>query len=173
MAVTTTVSAVRTLTVLALAALLASASACSLGSDDTSAKDREKLTVDAVVEAVPLVEQALGASEATVAGGWSSCPGGVGHVFSGGATLVAEGKVPEQLEAARSALTDAGFELGEPDERSVSAVRDEVDLTFQHSPARGAGGWKFSFSGPCKRYGGDDADYVDAESLKAKRTLLP
>lgn len=166
-------SLVRTLTVLALAALLASVSSCSLGSDDTSAKDREKLVVDTVVEAVPLVEQALGASGTTVAGGWSSCPSGVGYVFSGGATLVADGEVPEQLEAVRSSLSDAGFELGEPDERSVSAVRDEVDLTVQRSPARGAGGWKLSFSGPCKRYGGDDADYLDAEGVKPKRTLLP
>ena len=65
-----------TLTVLTLVALVVGATSCSLGSDEVPARDREKQVVDAVSEAVPLVEQALGATKVTVGGGWSSCPSG-------------------------------------------------------------------------------------------------
>lgn len=163
-----------TLTVLTLVALVAGASSCSLGSDEVSARDREKQVVDAVSEAVPLVEEALGATKVEVGGGWASCPSGVGHVYSGGGSLVApEGDSATQLEAVRTALTDAGFEDGTQVDGHVSVSRDEVDLDFQPSPARGRGAWAVSFSGPCKRYSGDDEDYVQEQGLAPATTLLP
>lgn len=163
-----------TLTVLTLVALVAGASSCSLGSDEVSARDREKQVVDAVSEAVPLVEEALGATKVEVGGGWGSCPSGVGHVYSGGGSLVApEGDSATQLEAVRTALTDAGFEDGTQVDGHVSVSRDEVDLDFQPSPARGRGAWAVSFSGPCKRYSGDDEDYVQEQGLAPATTLLP
>lgn len=163
-----------TLTVLTLVALVAGATSCSLGSDEVSARDREKQVVDAVSEAVPLVEQALGATEVEVGGGWGSCPSGVGHVYSGGGSIVApEGDAAAQLDAVRTALSDAGFEDGTQVDGHVSVTRDEVDLDFQPSPARGKGAWAVSFSGPCQRYGGDDEDYVRGQGLEPARTLLP
>lgn len=163
-----------TLTVLTLVALVAGASSCSLGSDEVSARDREKQVVDAVSEAVPLVEEALGATKVEVSGGWGSCPSGVGHVYSGGGSLVApEGDSAAQLEAVRTALTDAGFEDGTQVDGHVSVSRDEVDLDFQPSPARGRGAWAVSFSGPCKRYSGDDEDYVQEQGLAPATTLPP
>lgn len=163
-----------TLTVLTLAALVVGVSSCSLGSDDVSARDREKQVVDAVSEAVPLAEQALGATEVEIGGGWSSCPSGVGHTYSGGGTLVApEGDGAAQLDALRTALTDAGFEDGTQVDGHVSVSRGEVDLDFQPSAARGQGAWKVSFSGPCKRYAGDDEDYVQEQGLAPATTLLP
>jgi hypothetical protein len=163
-----------TLTVLTLVALVAGATSCSLGSDEVSARDREKQVVDAVSEAVPLVEQALGATEVEVGGGWGSCPSGVGHVYSGGGSIVApEGDAAAQLDAVRTALSDAGFEDGTQVDGHVSVTRDEVDLDFQPSPARGKGAWAVSFSGPCQRYGGDDEDYVREQGLEPARTLLP
>lgn len=170
----TTVTAMRaTLTVLTLVALVAGVSACSIGADEVSAKDREKQVVDAVSEAVPLVERALGATEVVVGGGWGSCPSGVGHVYSGGGSLVApEGEATAQLDAVRAALTDAGFEDGTQVDGHVSVSRGEVDLDFQPSPARGRGAWAVSFSGPCKRYGGDDEDYVEEQGRAPATTLL-
>jgi hypothetical protein len=163
-----------TLTVLALVALVAGASSCSLGKDEVSAKEREKQVVDAVSEAVPLVEEALGASKVEVGGGWSSCPSGVGHVYAGGGTLVAPADDPSgQLAAVRSALTGAGFEEGTQVNGHVSVSRGQVDLDFQPSPARGEGAWAVSFSGPCKRYGGDDEDYVQEQAMAPVTTLLP
>ncbi len=163
-----------TLTILALAALLVGATACSTGSDEASAQDREKQVVDAVAEAVPLVEQALGATQVKVGGGWSSCPSGVGHVYSGGGTISApEGDRAAQLDAVRTALTDAGFEEGTLVEGHVSVSRDEVGIDFAPSAARGPGAWAVSFKGPCKRYGGDDEKYVQDQNLAGERTLLP
>ncbi|HEV2798314.1 MAG TPA: hypothetical protein VGV65_11900 [Nocardioides sp.] len=158
-------------------ALLSATSACTssaTGGADVSARDREKLVVDAVAEAVPLVEQALGATRVKVGGGWSSCPGGVGHVYSGGGTISApEGDPDVQLDAVRTALTDAGFEEGTLVEGHVSVSRDEVGMDFAPSAARGAGAWAVSFKGPCKRYGGDDEQYVQDQNLEGERTLLP
>jgi hypothetical protein len=162
-----------TLTVLTLVALVVSATSCSLGSDEVPALDREKQVVDAVSEAVPLVEQALGATEVEVGGGWGSCPSGVGHVYSGGGTITApEGDAAAQLDAVRTALTDAGFEDGTQVDGHVSVSRGEVDLDFQPSAARGPGAWAVSFSGPCKRYGGGDEDYVQEQGLAPATTLL-
>lgn len=170
-----TVLAMRTtLTILWLAALLVGASACSTGSDEVSAQDREKQVVDAVIEAVPLVERALGAKPANIGGGWSSCPGGVGHVYSGGGTISAPaGDRDAQLDAVRTALTEAGFEKGTLVEGHVSVSRDEVGLDFAPSAARGPGAWAVSFKGPCKRYGGDDEQYVKDQNFEGERQLLP
>ena len=176
MAVTTTLGRMRTaLTILALGALLGATASCSsLAADEVSAKEREKQVVDSVTEAVPLVQQALGATEVLVDGGWSSCPGGVGHVYSGGGTITApEGDLDAQLDAVRTALVDAGFEDDSSVEDTVSASRDEVSLDVGPSAARGPGAWKVSFEGPCKRYGGDDEDYVQDQNLEGQRTLLP
>ncbi|HEY0642304.1 MAG TPA: hypothetical protein VGD39_02720 [Nocardioides sp.] len=163
-----------TLTVLALVALVAGASSCSLGKDEVSAKDREKQVVDAVSEAVPLARKALGAADAQVEGQWGSCPGGVGHRFTGGGTLTGpEGDTDAQLEAVRTALVDAGFEDGTQVDGHVSVSRDDVDLDFQPSPARGKGAWAVSFYGPCNRYSGDDEDYVQAANLEPARSVLP
>jgi hypothetical protein len=164
------------LTILAIGALIGATSACSssTGGDDMSAKDREKQVVDAVTEAVPLVEQALGAEPATIGGGWSSCPGSVGHVYSGGGRISApEGDLDAQLDAVRTALTDAGFEEGTLVEGHVSVSRDEVGMDFAPSAARGPGAWSVSFKGPCKRYGGDDEQYVQDQNLEGERSLLP
>lgn len=68
--------------------MVASVSSCSLGSDEMSVRDQEKQVVDAVGEAVPLAEEALGATEVEVGGGWGSCRAG-GHVYSGGGTITA------------------------------------------------------------------------------------
>jgi hypothetical protein len=163
-----------TLTVLALVALVAGATSCSLGKDEVSAKDREKQVVDAVSEAVPAAQRALGADEPKVEGQWGSCPGGVGHRFTGGGTLSAtDGDANAQLEAVRAALVDAGFEDGTQVEGHVSVSRDDVDLDFQPSPARGKGAWAVSFYGPCNRYSGDDEDYVKAANLEPARSVLP
>ena len=54
----------------------------------------------------------------------------------------------------------------------VGVTRDEVELSLQPSPARGPGAWKVSFSGPCKRYGGDDEQYVQDQGLEGERELL-
>ena len=165
------------LTILALGALIGATSACSssTGGDEVAAKDREKQVVDAVTEAVPLVEQALGATKVTVGGQWSSCPGGVGHVYSGGGSITApEGDTDAQLDAVRTALTDAGFERRDHRSTTTSASsRDEVGLDFAPSAARGPGTWAVSFKGPCKRYGGDDEQYVQDQNLEGERTLLP
>ena len=177
MAVTTTLRSMRTaLTILAIGAVIGATSACSssAGSDEVAARDREKQVVDAVTEAVPLAEQALGATQVKVGGGWSSCPGGVGHVYSGGGTITApEGDTDAQLDAVRTALTEAGFEEGTLVEGHVSVSRDEVGLDFAPSAARGPGAWAVSFTGPCKRYGGDDEQYVRDQNLEGERTLLP
>jgi hypothetical protein len=163
-----------TLTVLALVALVAGTSSCSLGKDGVSAKDREKQVVDAVSEAVPVARKALGAADAQVEGQWGSCPGGVGHRFTGGGTLTGpEGDADSQLEAVRTALVDAGFEDGTQVDGHVSVSRDDVDLDFQPSPARGKGAWAVSFYGPCNRYSGDDEDYVQAANLEPARSVLP
>ena len=164
------------LTILAIGALIGATSACSssTGGDDVAAKDREKQVVDAVTEAVPLVEQALGATKVKVGGGWSSCPGGVGHVYSGGGTITApEGDTDAQLDAVRTALTEAGFEEGTLVEGHVSVSRDEVGMDFAPSAARGPGAWSVSFKGPCKRYGGDDERYVQDQNLEGERALYP
>jgi hypothetical protein len=162
-----------TLTVLTLVALVAATTSCSLGSDEMSARDRERQVVDAVSAAVPVVEQALDATEVEVGGGWASCPSGVGHVYSGGGSLVApKGDAPTQLEAVRTALTDAGFEDGTQVDGHVSVSRGDVELDFQPSPARGRGAWAVSFSGPCKRYGGDDEDYVQEQNRAPATRLL-
>jgi hypothetical protein len=163
------------LTVLTLAALVASVSACSLGGDEVSAKTREQEVVDTVTEAVPLVQEAVAASEATIDGKWSSCPGGVGHRFAGGGTVTApEGDTAAQLEAVRAALTDAGFTDETKVDGHVTATRDEVSLHVeQPSGARGPGLWAVSFHGPCNRYGGDDEDYVKAQNLQPATILLP
>jgi len=162
------------LTVLTVVALVSVVSACSMGKDQLSAQDREKRTVDTVTEAVPLVQEALDAAKVTVDGRWSSCPGGVGHVYSGGGSVVAPvGNVARQLDVVREALTGAGFTEGTLVEGLVSVTRDEVDLNFQLSPARGRGVWAVSYAGPCQRYGGDDEDYVQAQNLEPTRTLLP
>lgn len=55
----------------------------------------------------------------------------------------------------------------------MSLSRGEVDRDLQHSPARGEGAWAVSFSGPCKRYCGDDEDYVQEQGLAPATTLLP
>jgi hypothetical protein len=163
-----------TLTVLTLVALVVGATSCSLGSDEVPAREREKQVVDAVSEAVPLVERALGATKVEVGGGWSSCPSGVGHVYSGGGTITApEGDRAAQLEAVRTALVDAGFEDGTQVDGHVSVSRGEVGLDLHPSAVRGKGAWKVSFTGPCKRYGGDDEDYVQEQGLTPATTLLP
>ena len=58
-------------------------------------------------------------------------------------------------------------------EGHVSVSRDEVGLDFAPSAARGPGAWAVSFKGPCKRYGGDDEQYVQDQNLEGERTLLP
>ncbi|MBS2938560.1 hypothetical protein KDN32_12490 [Nocardioides sp. J2M5] len=163
-------------TVLALVGLAVATSACSTGgagSDDVSARDREKQAVDLVTEALPVVRDAMGASSLEVEGGWGSCPGGVGHVYTGGGTLVApKGQVAEQVQAARTALGDAGFDNVSDADDFLGVTRDEVELSLQPSPARGEGAWSVTFKGPCKRYSGDDQDYVDAQGLEPARTLV-
>ncbi len=165
------------LMLLSIAALLGATSACSssTGGDEVSAKTREREVVDTVTEAVPLAQGALGASKVLVDGQWGSCPGGVGHRFSGGGTITAkEGDTAAQLEAVRSALVDAGFDDETQVDGHVSVVRSQVDLDFSPQPAaQTPGTWKVSFHGPCKRYGGDDEDYVKAKNLEGARTLWP
>jgi hypothetical protein len=161
-------------TVLALVVLTVTASACSTGSDDVSARQREEQTTDLVSEALPVVRDAIGATKVEVGGGWGSCPSGVGHVYSGGGTItVPEGDRTAQLDAVRAALTDAGFEDGTQVDGHASVSRGEVSLDFHPSAARGPGAWKVSFSGPCKRYGGDDEDYVQEQGRQPARTLFP
>ena len=165
-----------TLTLLSIAALLASTSACSAGGgDEVSAKTRESQVVDVVTEAVPVAQEALGAGEVLVDGRWGSCPGGVGHRFTGGGTLKApEGDATAQLEAVRAALVDAGFDDETQVDGHVSVVRDEVKLDFQQQLAAPTPGtWKVAYLGPCHRYSGDDEDYVRAQNLEPARTLLP
>jgi hypothetical protein len=165
------------LTLLSVGALLGATSACSAstGGDEVSAKTREQEVVDAVAEAVPVAQEALRAATVLVDGQWGSCPGGVGHRFAGGGTIAApEGDTDRQLEAVRSALVDAGFEDETQVDGHVSVVRSEVELDFQPQlAARTPGTWKVSFQGPCKRYSGDDEDYVKAQNLEGARTLLP
>jgi hypothetical protein len=172
-------SAMRTaLTILSIGALIGVTSACSAGStggDEVSAQTREQEVVDAVTEAVPAAQDALGATEVLVDGQWGSCPGGVGHRFAGGGTLTApEGDTDGQLEAVRSALVDAGFDDETQVDGHVTVVRSEVELDFQPQlAAKTPGTWKVSYHGPCKRYSGDDEDYVKAQNLEGARTLLP
>ena len=164
------------LTVLAVLGLAVLASACGAGggSGDVPARDREQQAVDLVTEALPAVGDALGADTVEAEGSWGSCPGGVGHVYSGGGTVVApQGAIPDQVEAVRAALTDAGFADVTADDDFVGVTRDEVELSLQPSPARGQGAWSVSFSGPCKRYSGDDQDYVEDQGLQPARTLVP
>lgn len=165
------------LTLLSLGALLGATSACSTstGGDEASAKTREQEVVDAVAEAVPAAQDALGADTVLVDGQWGSCPGGVGHRFAGGGTIAAsDGDTDQQLEAVRSALVDAGFEDETQVDGHVSVVRREVELDFKPQlAARTPGTWKVSFQGPCNRYSGDDEDYVTAQNLEGARTLLP
>lgn len=177
-AVSTTVGRMRlSVLVLALVGLAVSASACSAGgagTDDVPARDREQQAVDLVNEALPVVRDAMGATSAEAAGGWSSCPGGVGHVYSGGGTVVVEKGDPAALaQAAKAALDEAGFDDVSADGGFVGVTRDEVELSLQPSPARGPGAWKVSFTGPCKRYGGDDEQYVQDQNLEGERALLP
>lgn len=166
------------LLLLSVGALLGVTSACSsspMGGDEVSAKDREQEVVDTVSEAVPAARDALGGTKVLVDGQWGSCPGGVGHRYSGGGTITAsDGDSDAQLEAVRSALVDAGFEDGTQVDGHVTVARSEVELDFQPQlAARTPGTWKVSFHGPCKRYSGDDEDYVKAQNLEGARTLLP
>ena len=165
------------LTLLSIGALLGVTSACSssTGGDEVSAETREQQVVDAVEKAVPAAQDALGATKVLVDGQWGSCPGGVGHRFSGGGTLSApEGDTDAQLEAVRSALVDAGFDDDTKVDGHVTVLRSEVELDFQPQlAAKTPGTWKVSYQGPCKRYSGDDEDYVKAQNLEGARTVLP
>ncbi len=141
----------------------------------SSAKSREQEVVDTVAKAVPLAQDALGATKVLVDGQWGSCPGGVGHRFTGGGTLTApEGDTATQLEAIRTALVDAGYDDETQVDDHVTLARDEVELDFARQlAAKTPGTWKVSFQGPCKRYSGDDEDYVKAQNLEGARQLLP
>jgi hypothetical protein len=166
------------LLVLSVGALLGATSACSsssTGGDDVSAKAREQEVIDTVSKAVPVAQDALGATKVLVDGQWGSCPGGVGHRFTGGGTLSApEGDTDAQLEAIRTALVDAGFDDETQVDDHVSVSRGEVGLDFAPQlAARTPGTFKVSFQGPCKRYSGDDEDYVKAQNLEGARQLLP
>ena len=166
------------LLVLSVGALLGATSACSssaTGGDDVPATTREQEVIDTVSEAVPVAQEALGATKVLVDGQWGSCPGGVGHRFAGGGTLSApEGDTEAQLEAIRTALVDAGFDDETQVDDHVSVSRGEVALDFAPQlAARTPGTFKVSFQGPCKRYSGDDEDYVKAQNLEGARPLLP
>ena len=175
----TTLGAMRTaLLVLSVGALLGATSACtssSSGGDEMSAEARERKVVDTVAKAVPVAQDALGASKVLVDGQWGSCPGGVGHRFAGGGTLSAsEGDTQTLLEAIRTAMVDAGYDDETQVDDHVTLSRGEVELDFAPQlAARTPGTWKVSFRGPCKRYSGDDEDYVKAQNLKGARRLLP
>lgn len=166
------------LLVLSVGALLGVTAACassSAGGDDVSAKAREQEVIDTVTQAVPVAQEAMGATKVLVDGQWGSCPGGVGHRFTGGGTLsAARGDTEAQLEAIRTALVDAGFDDGTQVDGHVSVSRGEVGLDFAPQlAAKTPGTWKVSFQGPCKRYSGDDEDYVKAQNLEGARQLLP
>ena len=166
------------LLLLSVGALLGATSACSAstGGDDVPAKDREREVVDTVTKAVPLAQEALGATKVLVDGQWGSCPGGVGHRFTGGGTLSAPegGDTQAQLEAVRSALVDAGYDDETQVDDHVTVARGEVELDFAPQlAAKTPGTWKVSYQGPCKRYSGDDEDYVKAQNLEGARQLLP
>ena len=165
------------LLVLSVGALLG-ASACtssSTGGDDVSAESREQEVVDIVTQAVPLAQETLGATQVLVDGQWGSCPGGIGHRFTGGGTLSApEGDTEAQLEAVRTALVDAGYDDETQVDGHVTVSRGDVGLDFAPQlAARTPGTWKLSFQGPCKRYSGDDEDYVKAQNLEGARPVLP
>jgi len=165
------------LLVLSVGALLGATSACSSsasGGDEMSPQAREQEVVDTVTEAVPVAQDALEATRVLVDGQWGSCPGGVGHRFAGGGTLSAsEGDTEAQLEAIRAALVDAGYDDDTQVEGHVSVSRGDVALDFAPQlAARPPGTWKVSFHGPCKRYSGDDEDYVKAKNLEGARAVL-
>lgn len=161
------------LTLFSLAVLIGATSACSLGGDEVSAKTREQEVVDTLEEAVPLAREALGATRVLVDGKWNSCPGGVGHRFAGGGTLTApEGDAAAQLASVREALVGAGFDDETQADGHVSVARGEVTVDFsQQVAARTPGTWRVSFQGPCKRYSGDDEDYVSSQNLEPARRL--
>ena len=166
------------LLVLSVGALLGAASACTssaTGGDDVSAESREQEVIDTVTRAVPVAQEALGATKVLVDGQWGSCPGGVGHRFTGGGTLSAsEGDTEAQLEAIRTALVDAGYDDETQADGHVSVSRGEVGLDFAPQlAAKTPGTFKVSYQGPCKRYSGDDEDYVNAQNLEGARQVLP
>ena len=143
LAVSTRLGAMRTaLLVLSVGALLGATSACtssSTGGDDVSAKAREQEVIDTVAQAVPVAQDALGATKVLVDGQWGSCPGGIGHRFTGGGTLSAsQGDSEAQLEAIRTALVDAGFDDETQVDGHVSVSRGEVERRLR-AAARGAG----------------------------------
>ncbi len=165
------------LLVLSVGALLGATSctSSSTGGDDVSAEAREQEVIDTVTKVVPVAQEALGATKVLVDGQWGSCPGGVGHRFTGGGTLSAsEGDTESQLEAVRTALVDAGYDDETQVDGHVSVSRGQVGLDFAPQlAAKTPGTWKVSFQGPCKRYDGDDEDYVKAQNLDGARQILP
>jgi len=166
------------LLVLSVGALLGATSACSsssAGGDEVSAKAREQQVIDTVTQAVPVAQEALGATKVLVDGSWASCPGGVGHRFAGGGTLSAsEGDTEAQLDAIRTALVEAGYDDETQADGHVSVSRGEVALDFAPQlAAKTPGTFKMSYQGPCKRYSGDDEDYVKAQNLEGARQVLP
>jgi hypothetical protein len=157
---------------LALVVLAVSTSACGLGGDDVSAKTREKEVVDAVDEALPLAQEAVGATETEVVGKWMGCPGGIGHRFEGGGTMTApQGDDPAALPSLASALTAKGFSDETQVDGHVTVARGDVRIDFRAPGARDPQQWTVTFEGRCHTYSGDDETYVAREHAKEWRTL--
>ena len=166
------------LLVLSVGALIGATSACtssSMGGDDLSAEAREQEVIDTVTQVVPVAQDALGATKVVVDGTWRSCPGGIGHRFTGGGTLSApQGNSEAQLAAIRTAVVEAGFDDETQVDGYVSVSRGDVEIDFSPQlAARTPGTWQVSYQGPCKSYGGDDEDYVEAQNLEGARRVLP
>lgn len=158
---------------LTLVALAVTMSACGVdGGDDVPAESREQDVIGVLDEALPIAQQAVGATETDVAGKWMGCPGGVGHRYQGGGTLTApEGDTEAALESLAGALTAEGFTDETKVDGHVSVTRDEVSIDFRAPVARDPRLWSVSFQGPCRTYSGDDADYVKQEHHKEWRSL--
>lgn len=135
--------------------------ACSFSEPDgTAAATRDRVLAEAD-RTVPLVAEALEATEVVSTAQWESCMGYPSWKYAGSASLTVpgvEGVPPDReqgLEVVRTALADAGYDDTRAMADKVIVSSEGYGLVVQYSPAREK--WFLEFTnGGCVLF--DDAD---------------
>lgn len=156
---------IRFLVAALISASLAATSACTLGGKpDGSAKAAQQAVTNLVREALPAAAGAVDGTKLEADASWAGCPGGLGHQYSGGASLWAPpGDVAEQLTAVEAALTSAGYDVITNLAGQVSIKRGAVSLTIKQPAPRDPKMWRVFFDHDCGRYSSDDEEFIDAD----------
>ncbi len=151
-----------TLLLLVLATIM---SACSSGGGSAGGDDSvdavEAATTEIAKEAIPLVSDALGATDVTAQGEWQSCMA-ISWRYEAFASLTAgKGEAPALLEKVRAALVDAGYEDATQVEGHITVERGDTTVDVEPSLARGPRAWTVKVASKCADYDGDDRDRVE------------